>query len=116
MIAARQRARMTVLVNRCWQRGLSLIEMMVGLSIGLFLTLGLFWGISPSLYRHWGVLGVPVSHIIFLTGIGVAAAQVVWHGWLIRGRSREGCFKAFRLNHWVGAAVFAGTVLAGWVR
>jgi 4-hydroxybenzoate polyprenyltransferase len=31
-------------------------------------------------------------------------------------RSREGCFKAFRLNHWVGAAVFAGTVLAGWVR
>ena len=49
-------------------------------------------------------------------GIGVAAAQVVWHGWLIRSRSREGCFKAFRLNHWVGAAVFAGTVLAGWVR
>jgi len=42
--------------------------------LGLFLTLGLFWGISPSLYRHWGVLGVPVSHIIFLTGIGVAAA------------------------------------------
>ncbi|WP_374586333.1 4-hydroxybenzoate octaprenyltransferase [Ideonella dechloratans] len=49
-------------------------------------------------------------------GIGVAAAQVVWHGWLIRHRSREGCFQAFRLNHWVGAAVFAGTVLAGWVR
>lgn len=42
--------------------------------LSLFLTLGLFWGISPSLYRHWGVLGMPVSHIIFLTGIGVAAA------------------------------------------
>ena len=42
--------------------------------LGLFVTLGLFWGISPSLYRHWGVLGVPVSHIIFLTGFGVAAA------------------------------------------
>ena len=45
--------------------------------LGLFLTLGLFWGISPSLYRHWGILGVPVSHIIFLTGIGVAAALAV---------------------------------------
>ena len=42
--------------------------------LSLFVTLGLFWGISPSLYRYWGVLGVPVSHIIFLTGIGVAAA------------------------------------------
>ena len=42
--------------------------------LSLFITLGLFWGISPSLYRHWGMLGVPVSHIIVLTGIGVAAA------------------------------------------
>lgn len=41
--------------------------------LSLFIALGLFWGISPSLYRHWGVLGMPVSHIIFLTGIGVAA-------------------------------------------
>ena len=27
-----------------------------------------------------------------------------------RTRSREGCFKAFRLNHWIGATVFAGVV------
>jgi 4-hydroxybenzoate polyprenyltransferase len=27
---------------------------------------------------------------------------------LIKDRTREGCFKAFRLNHWVGFAVFAG--------
>lgn len=46
----------------------------------------------------------------FLLGIAVAAAQVAWHFTLIRGRSREGCFKAFRQNHWVGFAVFAGTV------
>lgn len=45
--------------------------------LGLFLILGLFWGVSPSLYRHWGVVGVPVSHIIFLTGIGVAVALAV---------------------------------------
>jgi 4-hydroxybenzoate polyprenyltransferase len=42
-----------------------------------------------------------------------AAAQAAWHYSLIRDRSREGCFKAFRLNHWVGFTVFAG-VLAGY--
>ena len=40
--------------------------------------------------------------------IAVAAAQVLWHFQLIRNRTREGCFKAFRLNHWLGASVFAG--------
>lgn len=48
---------------------------------------------------------------LFLVGMAAAAAQVVWHFTLIRGRSREGCFKAFRENHWVGFAVFAGTAL-----
>lgn len=47
----------------------------------------------------------------FLVGMAAAAAQVVWHFTLIRDRSREGCFKAFRENHWVGFAVFAGTAL-----
>ena len=41
-------------------------------------------------------------------GAAAAAAQVVWHYSLIRQRTREGCFKAFRVNHWVGAAWFAG--------
>jgi 4-hydroxybenzoate polyprenyltransferase len=44
----------------------------------------------------------------FLAGIVAAGAQAAWHGWLIRGRQRDACFKAFRLNHWVGCAVFAG--------
>ncbi len=39
-----------------------------------------------------------------------AVAQVVWHHRLIRERTREGCFKAFRLNHWLGATLFAGIV------
>ncbi len=38
----------------------------------------------------------------------LAALQAVWHCYLIRHRTREGCFKAFRLNHWLGATVFAG--------
>ncbi len=44
----------------------------------------------------------------FLLAIGLAAAQVLWHYTLIKGRSREGCFKAFRLNHWLGFTVFLG--------
>lgn len=48
---------------------------------------------------------------VYLLGIGAAALQVAWHYTLIRTRTREGCFKAFRLNHWVGFAVFAGVAL-----
>ena len=47
----------------------------------------------------------------FLAGMAAAAAQALWHGTMIRGRTREGCFRAFRLNHWVGLAVFAGVVV-----
>jgi 4-hydroxybenzoate polyprenyltransferase len=47
----------------------------------------------------------------FLAGVGVAAAQAAWHWRLIRTRSREGCLKAFRLNHWLGFAVFAGVAV-----
>ena len=43
-------------------------------------------------------------------GVAAAAAQVLWHGGLIRTRSREGCFRAFRVNHWVGFALFIGIV------
>ena len=48
---------------------------------------------------------------VFLAGIGVAALQALWHWRLIRARTREGCFKAFRLNHWLGFSVFAGVAL-----
>ena len=40
----------------------------------------------------------------------VAAGQALWHGWLIKGRVREDCFKAFRLNHWLGLTVWLGVV------
>jgi 4-hydroxybenzoate polyprenyltransferase len=54
-------------------------------------------------------LAVPPA---FLPGVAVAAAQAAWHVALIRRRSRDGCFKAFRLNHWIGLSLFAGVVLA----
>ena len=60
----------------------------------------------------WAVLlPVPRQNLWFALAWAAAAAQVVWHYFLIRQRSREGCFKAFRLNHWLGFSVFAGVVL-----
>ena len=40
----------------------------------------------------------------------IAAFQAMWHFGMIYKREREGCFKAFRMNHWLGATVFAGVV------
>jgi 4-hydroxybenzoate polyprenyltransferase len=60
----------------------------------------------------WTFLGLHLGlGKVFLLGIAAAAAQVLWHYTLIRDRSREGCFKAFRENHWLGFAVFAGAAL-----
>ena len=59
-----------------------------------------------------GVLARLATNGYFLAGLALAAAQAVWHFFLIRKRSRDGCFKAFRLNHWVGMAVFAGVAFS----
>ncbi len=53
---------------------------------------------------------------IFLIAMGLALAQALWHGWLIRNRERDNCFKAFRMNHWLGLTVFAGIALNYWSR
>ncbi|MBI3671841.1 MAG: DMT family transporter [Rhizobiales bacterium] len=42
--------------------------------IAYFIVLGLFWGLSPSLYRAMGEAAVPVSHIIAYSGVGVGLA------------------------------------------
>jgi 4-hydroxybenzoate polyprenyltransferase len=48
----------------------------------------------------------------YFAGLAGAAAIAGWHYTLIRDRSREGCFRAFRLNHWLGFTVFVGVVAA----
>ena len=53
-----------------------------------------------------------VQHPVLWLAFALAIAQVVWHWRLIKDRTREGCFKAFRLNHWLGATLFAGIALA----
>jgi 4-hydroxybenzoate polyprenyltransferase len=49
---------------------------------------------------------------IYLLAIGLALCQAFWHIWLIRKRQRDDCFKAFRLNHWLGFTMFAGIALS----
>ena len=59
----------------------------------------------------WGWAGARLGlGPLFYAGLAAAAAQALWHWTLIRRRTREGCFTAFRLNHWVGFAVFAGVM------
>ncbi|WP_326539743.1 4-hydroxybenzoate octaprenyltransferase [Pseudorhodoferax sp.] len=60
----------------------------------------------------WAVLGRLLGlGTIYLLAVGVAALLAAWFYTLIRQRTREGCFKAFRLNHWLGAVLFAGVAL-----
>jgi 4-hydroxybenzoate polyprenyltransferase len=69
----------------------------------------LFYGIHLA---TWAILGRLLGlGGWFMFGVAAAAAQVLWHFALIRRRTRDGCFKAFRLNHWVGFALFAGTAI-----
>ncbi len=58
------------------------------------------WVLAPFVHG-WG----------WWLGVAAAAAQAAWHFTLIRHRTRDGCFKAFRLNHWVGFALFCGVVM-----
>lgn len=48
--------------------------------------------------------------LLFYVALVAAVAQVIWHAWLIAPRTRDGCFLAFRMNHWLGCTVFMGTV------
>ncbi|WP_114972554.1 4-hydroxybenzoate octaprenyltransferase [Rhodoferax ferrireducens] len=57
----------------------------------------------------WAVALVDYAQgALFYIAIVLILGQVAWHYTLIRNRSREGCFKAFRLNHWIGFTLFAG--------
>ena len=70
---------------------------MVFFALCLALTARALWPLVP---------GWPLA-----LGLGAAAAQVVWHYTLIRGRTRAGCFTAFSKSHWIGVALFAGVAL-----
>jgi len=67
-----------------------------------FIFLGI-WSLALALHG--------VSALFFIALVP-ALAQVGWHYRLVRDRSRDGCFKAFRRNHWLGFTLFAGIVVA----
>lgn len=53
-----------------------------------------------------------VNSVIYLLAIAAALLQSLRLVWLIRKRERDDCFKAFRLNHWIGLTLFLGLALA----
>ena len=59
----------------------------------------------------WAVALAPLAlGALFYVALAAVLMQVAWHWHLIRGRTREGCFRAFRENHWIGFTVFLGIV------
>lgn len=60
--------------------------------IVIFAMVGIFWAYGKYFYL----------------GLLAAAGICAYHYFLIRGRTREGCFKAFRHNHWIGLVIFIG--------
>ena len=67
------------------------------------------YGATPVTWEGWAFTGLPM--VFYFAGLAVAGAICLAHYRWIRGRTREGCFKAFLGNNWVGAAIFAGIVL-----
>ena len=76
------------------------------------------WDVAAVMFFYaafvglWGMVLDALDKPLLLAGLAVAAIQAVWHFGLIKDRSRDGCFKAFRLNHWVGFAAFVGVALS----
>jgi 4-hydroxybenzoate polyprenyltransferase len=46
--------------------------------------------------------------VLYYAGLMLAAVLMYGQYRLIRTRDREGCFKAFLNNNWVGFAIFVG--------
>ena len=85
---------------------------------------------SAILFGRFDVAAVMLCHGVFLAimcwvgwrlslawpyyaGLACAAVLVAYQYFLIRGRDRERCFRAFLDNNWLGFVVFVGIVLAG---
>ena len=51
-------------------------------------------------------------NIFYYLGCLSVTALFIYQQWLIRHREGAQCFKAFLLNHWVGAALFVGISLS----
>lgn len=76
------------------------------------------WDVAAVMFFYaafvgiWGVVLHAADKPFLLAGLAAASLQAAWHFLLIKDRTRDGCFKAFRLNHWVGFAAFVGVALS----
>jgi 4-hydroxybenzoate polyprenyltransferase len=83
---------------------------------------------SAILFGRFDVAAVMACYLLFFATLGAVglvngfgpaffaglfAAIVIsgYHFMLIRARKREGCFRAFLHNHWIGMAIFAGILV-----
>lgn len=88
---------------------------------------------SAILFGRYDVVAVMTFYVLFILAMlaiglwanfgpfysaGLLAAAIIagYHYRLIRLRTRDGCFKAFLHNNWIGAAIFAGIVADTWHR
>ncbi len=66
-------------------------------------------GFYAAYLASWAwLLGPLLAPWPWTLALVTAGVQALWHFTLIRGRTREGCFRAFRFNHWLGLTVFLG--------
>ena len=56
----------------------------------------------------WQVGQMAGRGVFFVLGLAGASVLFVFQQWLIRGRDRAACFRAFLNNHYVGMTVFIG--------
>jgi 4-hydroxybenzoate polyprenyltransferase len=54
--------------------------------------------------------------LFYWCSLQVAAFLVAWQYRMIKDRTRQACFRAFKQNNWIGAAIFAGIALDLWHR
>ena len=86
---------------------------------------------SAILFGRYDVAGVMTAHAVFIglmawigwwqqrdvfyfAGLAAALALVLYQYRLIRDRTRDGCFKAFLNNNWVGCVIFIGLAADLW--
>ncbi len=113
-----------LLGNLCWVLAYDTEYAMVDrdddLKIGIHtsaITLGRFDVAAVMLFYAlyltvWAAVGALLGlGLPYFVGLAAAGVMALWHYRLIKDRTRDGCFQAFRLNHWLGLAVFAGLLV-----
>lgn len=76
--------------------------------LDLFVIGGLQVLMLIALYFVGNMAGLALWYYLSL---GVAAILMAYHQWLARDRKRDGCFAAFRHNHYIGMVIFVGIAL-----